>query len=129
MKNGGLTGAVLLLLLAPFARAAQSPERHASYERRVQARLDQWGAKIDDLRSHSQKAGASARASVDEALKELDSDLAAARKQLGPLHSSSGSAWDKLRAGADQATEKLRREYARAKRLFETSDKSPSKRK
>ena len=77
------------------------------YQQKLQAQLDAWKAKIDELKARAEEADSEARLIYLEEVKALDDTREEAEQKLGELCLASESAWDDLKHGVDSAWHKL----------------------
>jgi regulator of protease activity HflC (stomatin/prohibitin superfamily) len=90
-----------------------------AYEKKVEAKLDEWGAEIDRLKAKSKGAKADAQVEFQEQLEELKTKREAARKKLSDLKNTSGDAWDDVKSGMDSAWQALDKSLESAAQRFQ----------
>lgn len=78
-----------------------------SYEKKLQAQLDEWSAEIDQLKAKADKAGADAQIEYHRQVEELRSRQEEAKRKLGELREAGDGAWEDLKAGAENARDAL----------------------
>lgn len=74
-----------------------------SYQKKLQAQLDEWSAETDKLRAKADKAGADAQLEYNKQIEELRSMQQAAIIKMAELKDANDDAWEDLRAGMDSA--------------------------
>jgi len=78
-----------------------------AYQRKLEAQLDEWDAKLDLLSAKARNATADARISYETELDRLQSRRAAARQKLEELGKRSEDAWEDLKDGAEKAWDEM----------------------
>lgn len=78
-----------------------------AYEKKLQARYDQWSAEIDKMKAKSDQVGADLQLEYELKIKELRAMQETAGKRLNELKDASDDAWKDLRVGVDVAWESL----------------------
>lgn len=78
-----------------------------AYEKKLQAKLDEWSADIDKLKARADSAEADIQLKYYKKIEELRSQQDAARIKLEELKGSSDDAWEDLKAGIDSAWDSL----------------------
>ena len=74
-----------------------------TYQKKLQAQLDEWSAQTDELRAKADKAGADAQLEYNKQIEELRSMQQAAIIKMAELKAANDDAWEDLRAGMDSA--------------------------
>ena len=78
-----------------------------AYEKKQQARLDEWTAEIDKLKAKAKQADADARLKIEEDLKQAEAIKGNIEDRLTKLRSSAGDAWKDIRGGVEAAASSL----------------------
>lgn len=78
-----------------------------AYEKKQQARLDEWAAEIDKLKAKAKRADAEARIKLNEEIKEAEAMQQKVEDKLAELRSNTDDAWTDIKSGLDEATESL----------------------
>jgi predicted nucleic acid-binding Zn-ribbon protein len=78
-----------------------------SYEKKMQAQLDEWNAEIDKLKARAGKVQADMRAQYEREVEQLRGREQEARAKLEGLKAARESAWEAMKADVDQAREGL----------------------
>ena len=84
------------------------PETKRSYQEALEAQLEEWDEKLDEVTAAAKKAGAKLRKEVDYQLAGLAEQRAAARTQLAQLREHGEETWQDLRQNADRLWDDLR---------------------
>lgn len=74
-----------------------------SYEQKLQAQLDEWGAQIDKLKAKADGAEADIQLEYYKQIEELRSMQKSASDKLSELKDAGEDAWEDLKAGIDNA--------------------------
>jgi multidrug resistance efflux pump len=74
-----------------------------AYEKKLQARYDEWSAEIDKLKAKADSAEADLQLKYQQKIGELTAMQEAAGDKLDELKNSSSDAWQDLKSGADAA--------------------------
>jgi peptidoglycan hydrolase CwlO-like protein len=90
-----------------------------AYQKRVESELNEFDARIDDLKAKAERLGPEARAALDKDIDELRTKREGAQKMLLDLKSARGKAWDEAKSKLDAAIDDLKRTYSRARRRSE----------
>lgn len=72
-----------------------------SYQQKLQAQLDQWGAEIDKLKARADKADADVKLEHYEQTEDLKVKQQEASDKLDDLMAASDDAWEDLKAGVE----------------------------
>lgn len=78
-----------------------------AYEKKQQARLDEWAAEIDKLKAKAERADAEAKIKLNEEIREAEAMQKKIEDKLAELRSSTGDAWTDIKRGVDEAAESL----------------------
>jgi len=78
-----------------------------SYEKKLQAQLDEWKAEIDKLRARAEGAQADAQIEYERQIEDLQALQESANRRLLELKEAGDEAWEDLRAGAQESVETL----------------------
>ncbi len=78
-----------------------------TYEKKLQAQLDEWGAEIDKLKAKADKAEADTQLEYYKQIEELRLMQETANKKLAELKAASDDAWEDLKAGLESAWDSL----------------------
>jgi chromosome segregation ATPase len=78
-----------------------------AYQKKLEAQLKEWDAKLDQLSAKAQKATADARITYENDLESLKSKRAAAHQTLVDLGKRSENAWEDMKDGAEKIWDEL----------------------
>ncbi len=78
-----------------------------AYEKKQQARLDEWAAEIDKLKAKAELADAEARIKLNEEIKQAETMQQKVEDKLAELRSSTDDAWTDIKHGLDEAADSL----------------------
>jgi hypothetical protein len=78
-----------------------------AYQKKLEAQLNEWEAKLKLLSAKAQKATADARIGYENEIKLLKSKRAAARKALAELGERSDSAWEDMKDGLEKTWDEM----------------------
>ncbi|GJL79335.1 MAG: hypothetical protein NPINA01_23240 [Nitrospinaceae bacterium] len=78
-----------------------------AYQKKLQAKLDEWGTQIDKLKAKADKADADAQLEYYKNIEELRSKQEAANEKLNEFKEAGEDAWEDLKAGAESAWDSL----------------------
>ncbi|MCA1805289.1 MAG: hypothetical protein LC646_08120 [Xanthomonadaceae bacterium] len=78
-----------------------------SYEKKLQAKLDEWKAEIDQLKAKADGADADTQLEYYRKVEEPRSMQEAANKKLLALKDANDDAWEDMKAGIDSAWDSL----------------------
>ena len=104
--------------IASQKTAEQEPARRAAYEKKFQARLDQWRAKVDALRARARETEADAEISSREAVDQAQDSLEDYRRQVEGLRSSGDAALKDLVEGCADSWQTFKQSFDRAASRF-----------
>ena len=79
-----------------------------AYQQKIEAEIKEWGAKIDQLESKTEKASAEAKIQFKEQLAALNRKKDAAKAKLQELKNASEGAWESAKSGLDSAWSDLK---------------------
>ena len=105
------------------SEAAGTAADYAEQQRRqfvadAQRQLDGIDAKIVEWKAKAKDAKADAKTAMDESLRELEKQRKEAADKLAELKSSGADAWENVKQGFQNALDKLRDSYEKAKQQF-----------
>lgn len=92
----------------------QETDKNA-YGEKLQARLDQWKAELDQLEAKAREAEADAKIEVEQNVDDVRNRWDAARAKALEVKQASDDAWSELRTGTEEAFESLKSAVERAK--------------
>jgi predicted nuclease with TOPRIM domain len=72
-----------------------------AYEKKMQAKLDEWNAEIEKLKAKANSAEADVHLKYEKQIKELKAMQEAAYKKLEELKKANEDAWEDLKAGIE----------------------------
>jgi hypothetical protein len=78
-----------------------------AYQKKLEAQLKEWDAKLDVLSAKVQKATADARINYENELESMKSKRAAAHKMLEDLGTRSENAWEDMKDGVEKVWDEL----------------------
>ena len=78
-----------------------------AYEKKLQARLDEWSAEIDKLKAKADKKEANAQLDYHKKIEELESMRDAAKGKLVELKEARDDAVEDIKAGIESAWDSL----------------------
>ncbi len=74
-----------------------------TYQKKLQAQLDEWNTEIEKLKAKADKAEADIKLEYYEEIEDLRVQQDVAREKLAALKNASDDAWEDLKAGMDDA--------------------------
>ena len=89
-----------------------------AYEKKLSAKIDQWGAELDRLQAEADEADADAQLEYHKHLEELRSMQDDAKKKLSELQNAGDDAWEDLKAGIEHAWDSLEMAFKSAASRF-----------
>ncbi|HUU73630.1 MAG TPA: coiled coil domain-containing protein, partial [Burkholderiales bacterium] len=78
-----------------------------AYEKKLQAKLDEWSAEIDKLKAKADSAEADVQLDYNRRIDGLRSMQQAANERLVALRDASDNAWQDLKGGMESALDSL----------------------
>jgi chromosome segregation ATPase len=78
-----------------------------AYEKKMQAQLDEWDADITKLKAQADKAKADAQLEYFKQIEELRERQQRAQEKLTEIRQASDTAWEDMKAGAENAWDSL----------------------
>ena len=78
-----------------------------AYQKKLEAQLGEWDAKLDLLSAKARNAKADARISYESELASLKTRQVAARQKLEELGKRGEGAWDDMKDGAEKAWDEM----------------------
>ncbi len=78
-----------------------------AYQKKLEAHLKEWDAKLDQLSAKAQKATADARIHYENELENLRSKQAAAHKTLEELGKRGENAWEDMKDGVEKVWDEM----------------------
>ena len=100
---------------------AYTQEQMQAFREQTEARLAEYEKDIDQLQAKVETMGEDAKANAEQKLKELRQKRDEVSAKLKDLSSSSGDAWERLKAGIDAAMNDLAEAYKKAEAEFSKS--------
>ncbi len=89
-----------------------------AYEKKLEARLDEWKAEIDKLKAKAAGAEADAQLQYEKEIDNLQKRQAKAREKLKELRNAGDDAWEDMKAGMENAWSELQDAMGRATTRF-----------
>lgn len=89
-----------------------------AYEKKMQARLDEWSAEIDVLKAKADTAKADARVEYYKQVEELKIKKQAAKAKLAELRKAGDGAWEDLKTGLESAWDSMEKAVKSAASRF-----------
>ncbi|MDD3618115.1 MAG: coiled coil domain-containing protein [Desulfobulbaceae bacterium] len=89
-----------------------------AYQKKMEAQLKEWSAKIDVLKAKADKAGAEQKIKYNEMIESLRARQGKVREKLDKLRASSGTAWEEVRGSVEHAWDELKNAVERAGKKF-----------
>lgn len=93
-------------------------QQRQEYTKQVQATLDDLSKKIDQLKEQAKIAKGEALTKIQGALADLKVKQDQAKQKMQELGSSTGAAWEQVKAGVDKAVTDLQKAYNDASSYF-----------
>lgn len=93
-------------------------EDRNAYQGDMEAKLQEWGAKLDEMKVKADQAGADTKAQLDKQIKELTTKREAMQQNLAELKASGDEAWESLKAGMKGAWDELTAAFEEAASKF-----------
>ncbi|SFE55380.1 sll1863 family stress response protein [Roseivivax sediminis] len=94
------------------------PEDKSAYQRRVEAKLDEWQAEIDRLRAKARGEAAEKQIEYEREAKDLEIKKQEMRQRYDELKRNSGEAWRDVRQGLDSAWDSVEAAFKKARARF-----------
>ena len=85
-----------------------------AYEKKMEAQVKEWSAKIDVLKAKAEKVSADQKVRYHEQLESLKGKQRKLEEKLDKLRSSSESAWEEIKGGVEHAWEDLKNSVEKA---------------
>jgi hypothetical protein len=89
-----------------------------AYQKKLQAQLKEWDAKLDLLSAKAQKVAADARINYEDELVALRSKRAEAHRVLAELGTRGENAWEDMKDGVDTAWDAMSQALERVAARF-----------
>jgi len=92
------------------------------YQKKMEAKLDEWNARIDEMKAKAQQADAEARIEIMDQVEALRQNRDSFREKLDALKETGGDAWKDIQAGLDNAYSEMKTSLERAMGRFGSPD-------
>ncbi len=102
-------------LMKTWNRVAQQKE---TYLAKIEAQLDEWSAKFEELKGKADRASAGARAELQSQVEKLRAKLEAAQDRLKELQGAGAGKWERVKGGSEKALEDLKQTWGNIKKKF-----------
>ena len=89
-----------------------------AYKDKLEAQLEEWRAKIAQLKAQADKKEADAKIAYSKRIEELNSKKEAVEHKLKELTNASGEAWRELKSGVEKAVDDLKVSLEKARSKF-----------
>lgn len=89
-------------------------EKRDEYQKLMEAKINEWSARIAELEAAAKKAQAETREKAELQIQELKKKKAALEEKLKELKQSSAGAWNDVKAGLEKAVDALKKAYDQA---------------
>jgi hypothetical protein len=93
-------------------------ERKEEYQRALTAQMRELDSKTEELKAKAARAGDAVKAEFARDMEALDRQKAVLAEKMDAVTSSSASAWNDVKAGANSAMESIRQTYDKAAARF-----------
>ena len=94
-------------------------EKKEEYQRALAAQMRDLDVKIDELKSKAGRASDAVKAEFARDMEALDRQKAVLAQKMEAVKSSSASAWNDVKAGANSAMDAVKQTYEKAKARFQ----------
>ena len=95
-----------------------------AYRQKLEAQLEEQLARVALLKARAKQAVADGKIMAYEEIADVDQKIAALKAKLKELGSASGSAWETMKGGVEQAWSDLNESCRKAADKFKTKDPS-----
>lgn len=83
-------------------------DNNALYQQKAEAKLNEIGAKIDELKARSEQVNADVKIEMNKRIQQLEQQRQSAREKLQRISKAGESAFEDLKAGAELALTDLK---------------------
>lgn len=90
-----------------------------AHQGEMEAQLQEWGTKLDQLKAKADQAGADAEAHLNQKIEELGTKRDEMAQNLENLKNSSDDAWESIRAGLQSAWQEVNKGFEEATHKFQ----------
>jgi hypothetical protein len=97
---------------------AYAEQQRQEYTKQIQATLDDLSKKIDQLKEQAKTAKGEAQTKIEAGIADLKVKQDQAKQKLQEVGSSTGAAWEQVKAGVDKAVADLQKAYNDASSYF-----------
>ena len=94
-------------------------EKKEEYQRALVAQMRELDVKIDELKAKAGRASDAVKAEFARDMEALDRQKAVLAQKTEAVKSSSASAWNDVKAGANSAMDSVKQAYEKAKARFQ----------
>ena len=94
-------------------------EKKEEYQRALAAQMRELDVKIDELKAKAGRASDAVKAEFARDMEALDRQKAVLSQKMEAVKSSSASAWNDVKAGANSAMDSVKQTYEKAKARFQ----------
>jgi predicted nuclease with TOPRIM domain len=77
------------------------------YQQKLQAQLDEWKAKMSQLRAQANNASADAQLELNQRIEKLEGEMASLEEKLAALGAAGEETWESFRGDLDSAWKSL----------------------
>jgi len=89
-----------------------------AYQKKLEAKLDEWKAEIDKLKARAKGASADTRAQYSEQIEKLQSKREEGKQKLDELRRAGSESWGDLKSGIEKAWKEIEGAFQSAKSRF-----------
>jgi len=89
------------------------------YQKKLQAKLDEWQANIDRMKAQARQAEADAKIEYEKKIEELHAQREEMAEQLEKLRQSQSAAWSDIKAGVEKAWDDMNKAMQDAWKRFD----------
>ena len=94
-------------------------EKKEEYQRALAAQMRELDVKLDELKARAGRASDAVKAEFARDMEALDRQKAVLAQKTEAVKSSSASAWNDVKAGANSAMDSVKQTYEKAKARFQ----------
>ncbi len=103
--------------------SAAAKRDREEFQRRTEARLDEFGRKIDEMQTKAKNATGAAKAKWDREVAELEDERRAARAKYNEMKNSADNNWESFKDEVSRSVDKVESVYNRVLEKMKTDGK------
>jgi 3-deoxy-D-manno-octulosonic-acid transferase len=89
-----------------------------AYQEKLEAQIKEWSAKLAELKTKADKAGAEAKEQMYKHIDQLRARKEATQQKLNEIRAAKADTWENLKAGSEKALDEMKKTWESFRSMF-----------